>query len=89
MGKVVNGHYAQYSYLLKGKPKDSEKEAALQNSLRDLDSLLGDKGQRFLVGRELSLADVSILVGLSVTEVRVTLSHILVRVSPVWPKAKS
>lgn len=58
-----------YSYLLKGKPKDSEKEAALRNSLRDLDSLLGDKGQRFLVGRELSLADVSILVGLSVTEV--------------------
>ncbi|CAN7985774.1 unnamed protein product [Ixodes hexagonus] len=58
-----------YSYLLKGQPKDSQKEAALQESLRSFEAILGDKSQRYLVGKDKSLADISIMVSLSVPEV--------------------
>uniref|UniRef100_V5H717 Putative glutathione s-transferase delta 2 mori glutathione s-transferase delta n=1 Tax=Ixodes ricinus TaxID=34613 RepID=V5H717_IXORI len=47
-----------YSYLLKGQPKDSQKEEAMKASLRTFESILGDKSQRYLVGKEKSLADI-------------------------------
>ncbi|XP_042146744.1 glutathione S-transferase D7-like [Ixodes scapularis] len=58
-----------YSYLLKGQPKDNQKEEAMKASFRTFESILGDKSQRYLVGKEKSLADISIMVSLSVPEV--------------------
>uniref|UniRef100_A0A131Z1C9 Glutathione S-transferase n=1 Tax=Rhipicephalus appendiculatus TaxID=34631 RepID=A0A131Z1C9_RHIAP len=57
-----------YSYLLKGEPKSEQKEEALRNSLRSMDSLLGDKPRRFLTGPQMTLADVALMESLTVPE---------------------
>lgn len=57
-----------YSYLLKGEPKSPEKEAAFHRSLHSFEAMLGDNPKRFLTGKEMTLADVSLLVSITVPE---------------------
>ncbi|XP_077535030.1 glutathione S-transferase D7-like [Haemaphysalis longicornis] len=57
-----------YSYLLKGEPKSPDKEAAFHRSLHSFEAILGDNPRRFLTGKEMTLADVSLLVSITVPE---------------------
>lgn len=55
-----------FSYLMRGKRKDAEKEEVFKKALQQLETLLGDK--KYLTGNDITLADVAVMSSLTVPE---------------------